>query len=184
MTKQTSGQIMLPDEVISNKIYLIRDEKVMLDRDLAELYGVETKYLKRQVRRNILRFPDDFMFEFSEKEFSSWRSQFGTSKSDKIGLRYPPFAFTETGVAQLSCILNSERAILINNRIMRVFIKMRAMLMDTLTLKLDIDNIKKKLENHDKNIELVFSYLDELMEKHEKPQRRNQIGYKFTNKDK
>lgn len=169
---------------ILNKIYLIRKQKVMLDRDLAELYGVETKYLKRQVRRNKLRFPDDFMFELTEKELQLWRSQFGTSKSDKMGLRYPPFAFTETGVAQLSGVLNSDSAILINNQIMRVFIKMRSMLMDTLTLKLDIETIKKKLENQDKNIDLVFNYLDELMEKHEKPVTRTQIGYKIQKKGK
>lgn len=87
----------------------------MLDRDLAELYGVETKYLKRQVKRNKLRFPDDFMFELTQKELQIWRSQFGTSKSEKMGLRYPPFAFTETGVAQLSGVLNSERAIVTEN---------------------------------------------------------------------
>ena len=173
---------MLPDEIITSKIYLIRGEKVMLDRDLAELYGVETKYLKRQVRRNLLRFPKDFMFELTQEELQNWRSQFGTSNQDKMGLRYPPFAFTETGVAQLSGILNSERAILINNQIMRVFIKMRSMLMDTLTLKLDIEEIKKRLTNQDKNIELVFSYLDELMEKQENPKPRKQIGYKRENK--
>jgi len=171
---------MLPDEVITSKIYLIRGEKVMLDRDLAELYGVETKYLKRQVRRNITRFPDDFMFELTQIEFQLWRSQFGTSNSDKMGLRYPPFAFTETGVAQLSGVLNSEKAILINNQIMRVFIKMRSMLLDTLTLKLDIEEIKKKLMNQDKNIELVFSYLDELMQKQEKPTPRRRIGFHLT----
>jgi hypothetical protein len=168
---------MLPDEVITSKIYFIRGEKVMLDRDLAELYGVETKYLKRQVRRNMLRFPDDFMFELTQEELQIWRSQFGTSNQERMGLRYPPFAFTETGVAQLSGVLNSEKAILINNQIMRVFIKMRSMLMDTLTLKLDIEEIKKKLTNQDKNIELVFNYLDELMEKQENPKPRKRIGF-------
>lgn len=184
MTEEKNKIPIIPNEVINNKIYLIRGKKVMLDRDLAELYGVDTKYLKRQVRRNILRFPDDFMFELTEKELQIWRSQFGTSKSDKMGLRYTPFAFTETGVAQLSGILNSERAILINNQIMRVFIKMRSMLTDTLTLKLDIETIKRKLENQDKNIELVFSYLDELMEKQENPLPRTQMGCKFPKKDK
>ena len=183
MSDEKKGPIMLPDEVITSKIYFIRSEKVMLDRDLAELYGVETKYLKRQVRRNILRFPDDFMFELTVEEFQLWRSQFGTSKADKMGLRYSPFAFTETGVAQLSAILNSERAILINNQIMRVFIKMRAMLMDALSLKRDIEEIKKKLKNQDKNIELVFSYLDELIEKQENPQPRRHIGYKRKNEE-
>ncbi len=143
MTKTNKINSLLPDEIITSKIYFIRGEKVMLDRDLAELYGVETKYLKRQVRRNMLRFPPDFMFELTEKELQNWRSQFGTSNSDKMGLRYLPFAFTETGVAQLSGVLNSEKAILINNQIMRVFIKMRSMLLDTLTLKLDIEEIKK-----------------------------------------
>jgi len=180
MPKTKPEIITLPDELISSKIYVIRNEKVMLDRDLAELYGVETKYLKRQVRRNILRFPDDFMFELSENEFGIWRSQFGTSKSDKMGLRYPPFAFTEAGVAQLSSVLNSEKAILINTQIIRVFIKMRAMLMDTLTLKLDIEEIKKRLTNQDKNIELVFNYLDELIEKQDNPQPRKQIGFKLS----
>lgn len=181
--EKKDNSIMLPDEVITSKIYLIRGEKVMLDRDLAELYGVETKYLKRQVRRNLLRFPEDFMFELTQEEFKIWRSQFVTSNEDKMGLRYPPFAFTETGVAQLSGVLNSERAILINNQIMRVFIKMRSMLMDTLTLKLDIEDIKKKLENQDKNIELVFNYLDELIEKQENPEPRRQIGYKRNKED-
>ena len=100
----------LPAERITSKIYFIRNQKVMLDRDLAELYGVETKVLKQAVRRNIKRFPKDFMFELTTKEFSDWRSQFVTSKSDKKGLRYEPMVFTEQGVAMLSSILNSDRA--------------------------------------------------------------------------
>jgi hypothetical protein len=182
VNEKDNNDLMLPDELIISKIYLIRGEKVMLDRDLAELYGVETKYLKRQVKRNILRFPADFMFELTNEELQIWRSQFVTSNSDKMGLRYPPFAFTETGVAQLSGILNSERAIRINIQIMRIFIKMRAMLMDSLTLKLDIEEIKNRLDNHDKNIELVFSYLDELIQKEEQPEPRNRIGFKIENK--
>ena len=105
---------MLSEDLILSKIYTIRNEKVMLDRDLAELYGVETKYLKRQVRRNSLRFPKDFMFELSDKELKIWRSQFVTSNEDKMGLRYAPFAFTEDGVAQLSTVLNSDEAIKVN----------------------------------------------------------------------
>ena len=105
---------MLSEDLILSKIYMIRNEKVMLDRDLAELYGVETKYLKRQVRRNSLRFPKDFMFELSDKELKIWRSQFVTSNEDKMGLRYAPFAFTEDGVAQLSTVLNSDEAIKVN----------------------------------------------------------------------
>jgi hypothetical protein len=98
-------------ERIVNKIYFIHSTRVMLDRDLAELYGVKTKALKQAVRRNIKRFPKDFMFELLKEDFESWRSQFVTSNSDKMGLRYAPMAFTEQGVAMLSSILNSERAI-------------------------------------------------------------------------
>ena len=98
MTKQDT-QIMIPDEVVMSKIYVIRGVNVMIDRDLAELYGVETKYLKRQVKRNIIRFPEDFMFELTNQEFNEWRSQFVTSNEDRMGLRYAPYAFTEDGVA-------------------------------------------------------------------------------------
>ena len=108
---------MLPVENIANKIYFIRDHKVMLDRDLAELYDVETKQLKRAVRRNIDRFPSDFMFLLSKKELGNWRCQFGTSNNIKMGLRYSPMAFTEQGVAMLSSVLNSKRAILANIQI-------------------------------------------------------------------
>jgi hypothetical protein len=109
-----SRSIAIAQEAILNKIYLIRDQKVMLDRDLAILYGVETKVLKQAVRRNISRFPVDFMFEMTEKELADWRSQYVTSKEDRQGLRYAPFCFTEQGVTMLSCILNSERAIAVN----------------------------------------------------------------------
>lgn len=102
-----------------SKIYVIRDQKVMLDRDLAELYGVETKVLKQAVRRNMTRFPEDFMFEMTKEELENWRSQFVTSKEDRQGLRYMPFCFTEQGVTMLSCVLNSERAIHVNIQIIR-----------------------------------------------------------------
>lgn len=171
---------MIPEEIITNKIYLIRDLKVMLDRDLAELYGVETKVLKQAVRRNIKRFPEDFMFEMTKEELVLWRSQFATTSEDKKGLRYAPFCFTEQGVTMLSCILNSERAIEVNIRIIRVFTKLRQMITDNLSVKLEIEEIKKKLTNHSKNIELVFDYLDELNEKLDTPEliERKKIGYK------
>jgi hypothetical protein len=102
---------LVPIELIASKIYLIRNTKVMLDRDLAELYHVETKNLKRAVRRNIDRFPNDFMFELSKKEMEDWRCQFGTSNKDKMGLRYKPMVFTEQGVAMLSSVLRSKRAV-------------------------------------------------------------------------
>jgi hypothetical protein len=173
-----SKEVSVPSEVIVSKIYEIRGFKVMLDRDLAELYGVETRVLKQAVRRNEKRFPEDFMFEMDKEEFEIWRSQFVTSKEDRKGLRYAPFCFTEQGVTMLSCVLNSERAIAVNILIVRTFTKMREMLTDNLSVKLDIEQIKKKLENHSKNIELVFNYLDELIEKQENPKPRKQIGYK------
>ena len=117
MTENT--RYLIPDELILNKIYHIREQKVMLDMDLAELYGVETKQLKRAVRRNISRFPPDFMFELSRDELEILRSQFGTSSWG--GLRYSPMAFSEQGIAMLSSILNSDRAILVNIRIIRIF---------------------------------------------------------------
>ncbi|WP_281231274.1 ORF6N domain-containing protein [Flavobacterium gelatinilyticum] len=169
---------LLSEETISNKIYFIRGQKVMLDRDLALLYGIETKVLKQSVKRNILRFPEDFMFELNKTEFENWRSQFVTSNSDKIGLRYSPMAFTEHGVLMLSSVLKSDKAIQTNIQIMRIFTKVRQMLLDTTEIKVDILQIQKKLENHDKNIELVFSYLDELTEKKENETKRTKIGYK------
>ncbi|MEE9408138.1 MAG: ORF6N domain-containing protein [Polaribacter sp.] len=177
--KKEEENLIIPDEIITNKIYLIRNQKVLLDRDLAELYQVETKLLKRQVRRNIERFPDDFMFELTKDELQNWRSQFGTSNSDKMGLRYAPMVFTEQGVAMLSSVLKSDRAIAVNIKIIRIFTKMRNLLSDNLSLRLEIEGIKKKLTNQDKNIELVFSYLDELVEKKENTPERNKIGYKI-----
>jgi hypothetical protein len=116
-----NSNVLVPDERIMDNIYLIRDQKVMLDRDLAVLYGVETKVLKQAVKRNIARFPEDFVFEMTKVEFEIWRSQFVTSNSEKMGLRYAPFCFSEQGVTMLSCVLNSKRAIEVNIQIMRIF---------------------------------------------------------------
>ena len=171
------SQIIIPNEIITNKIYFIRGQKVMLDNELSALYGVETKQLKRQVRRNIERFPEDFMFELSNVENEILRSQFGTLKQGTHS-KYIPMVFTEQGIAMLSSVLNSSMAISVNIQIIRVFTKIREALTDNLSVKLDIEEIKKKLTNHDKNIELVFSYLDELMEKQDIKVERNIIGYK------
>ena len=171
------NDIIIPNEIITNKIYFIRGQKVMLDNELSALYGVETKQLKRQVRRNIERFPEDFMFELSNVENEILRSQFGTLKQGTHS-KYIPMVFTEQGIAMLSSVLNSSMAISVNIQIIRVFTKIREALTDNLSVKLDIEEIKKKLTNHDKNIELVFSYLDELMEKQDIKVERNIIGYK------
>lgn len=168
---------LLTEDLVVNKIFTIRDQKVMLDRDLAQLYQIETKRLKEAVRRNSNRFPSDFMFELTEVEFKNWRTQFASSNSDKMGLRISPMVFTEYGVLMLSSVLNSERAIDVNIQIMRVFSKMRRILSDNMELRAIIDEIRRKTDNNTKNIEVVFQYLDELIENQENPKERKQIGF-------
>ena len=180
MKKETNQVVTIPDEVITRIIYLIREQKVMIDRDLADLYGVETKYLKRQVKRNMDRFPEDFMFELSKEEFKIWRSQFVTSNSsDKMGLRYAPYVFTEQGVAMLSSVLNSPKAIAVNIKIIRVFTKLREILFKNKDLWLRMEKIERKISNQNKNIELIFNYLDEFIDKKVKEKPRKKIGYKI-----
>lgn len=171
----------LPDEVLVNKIYMIRGQKVMLDRDLAELYGVETKQLKRQVKRNLERFPEDFMFELTREEYNSLRSQIGTLKKGEHS-KFLPMVFTEHGVLMLSSVLNSQKAIQVNIQIMRVFTHIRQSLTDNTELRLIIEEIRKKTDNNTKNIEVVFQYFDELLDKKEKVEPRTQIGYKIGKK--
>jgi len=170
---------LVPMEVISSKIYLIRGLKVMLDRDLAELYDVETKILKRAVRRNIDRFPNDFMFELSKKEMEDWRCQFGTSNGDKMGLRYKPMAFTEQGVAMLSSVLRSNRAIQVNIQIMRAFTQLRQMLSTHKDLKRKIESMEKK---YDENFKIVFQAIKQMLETDEKPKKK--IGFTIKEKQK
>ncbi|MFH0984390.1 MAG: ORF6N domain-containing protein [Candidatus Omnitrophota bacterium] len=142
---------------IASGIYLIRGKKVMLDRDLAVLYGVSTKHLKRQVRRNRNRFPEDFMFELSDEETRIWRRQFGTSNlKDKMGLRYSPFAFTEHGILMLSSVLNSEKAAQINIAIMRVFLRLREMIMTNSALALRLERVDRTVEHHDRKIRDLY----------------------------
>ena len=168
---------ILPDEIIMNQIYYMRGHKVMLDTDLAELYEVENKQLKRQVRRNAERFPEDFMFELTINEYNSLRSQIGTLKRGEHA-KYLPMAFTEQGVSMLSSVLNSSRAIKVNIQIIRIFTRIRQMFIDNTELRLEIEKIKSKLDNQDKNMEIVFRYLDELLEKKNEPKPRRRIGYK------
>jgi len=174
MSKKSATDLMIPDEVVISKIYLIRGQKVMIDKDLAELYGVETKQLKRQVRRNIERFPEDFMLELNKEEFDNLRSQIGTSRWG--GTRYAPMAFTEQGVAQLSTVLSSERAIQVNIGIIRIFTKVRKMLLTHKDLLLKMEKIDRELAKQGKSIKIIFEYLNQLIAEKEKPSR--QIGYK------
>lgn len=171
--------IALPDEVIISKIYLIRGLKVMIDRDLAELYGVHTKVLKQAVRRNIRRFPKDFMFEMNKKEFASWRGEIVRSAEDKQGLRYAPFCFTEQGVTMLSCILNSSTAIEVNIRVIRIFTRLREMVLTNKEILLKLEQIERKAGQHDDDIKLIFDYLKELLNPPTKTMRT--IGFNHNN---
>lgn len=155
----------------------MREQKVMLDRDLALLYGVNTKRLKKAVRRNIERFPEDFMFEMSMDEFKNWRSQIASSNSDKMGLRHPPFCFTEQGVAMLSNILNSKQANEVNIRIIRIFTKMREVLLSHKDILLRLEQLERKVNKHDDDIQLIFEALKQLLNPL-RPQRKI-IGYKI-----
>ena len=187
MSEKKDDKIMLPNEIIENKIFFIRGQKVMIDRDLAELYGVETKYLKRQVKRNILRFPDDFMFELTKKEFQKWRSQFVTSKEDKQGLRYAPYAFTEDGVAQLSTVLKSERAIKVNLQIIRLFSRMRKMVLTHKEILNKLEELERKDIEHDDKIMLIFEYIkqfEEVKQQELEYKNRKRIGFKTPDKEK
>ncbi len=156
---------------ITGKIYHIRGIKVILDRDLASLYGVETKYLKQAVRRNINRFPNDFMFELSKPQELSLRSQNATLKRGQHS-KYSSFAFTEQGVAMLSSVLRNDRAIQVNIQIMRTFTKLRHMMAGHEELKKAVDELR---EQTDKRFEIVFSVLDKLLADDEKPKKK--IGF-------
>jgi len=156
---------------------LIRDQKVMIDTDIAELYGVTTKRLNEQVKRNISRFPSNFMFELTKEE----KNQVVANCDHLEKLKFSPVlpkVFTEHGILMVANVLTSERAIQVSIKIIEVFIKMREALTDNLSLKLEVEEIKKKLTNHSKNIELVFNYLDELIDKKEDMKPRPKIGYK------
>jgi len=164
---------LVPIEIITSRIHQIRDHKVMLDRDLAELYGVETGQLKRAVRRNIDRFPEDFMFELSKEELENLRCQIGTSSWG--GTRYQPMAFTEQGVAMISSVLNSKRAVQVNIAIMRAFLQMRELLSTNKKLAQKLVEMEKRLTEHDENFQVVFEAIKQLFEEDEKPKRK--IGF-------
>ncbi|MBL4734101.1 MAG: ORF6N domain-containing protein [Flavobacteriales bacterium] len=171
-----SEQIVIPEEVVMSKIYEIRGKKVMLDRDLAELYGVKTKRLKEQVRRNLERFPERYMFELTIEELNTLRSQFATSKKRRGGTRYLPMAFTEHGILQLANALKSGMAIQMSIKIIDVFVRMREMLLTQKDLLLEMEEIRKKVSGQDEKIALVFSYLKQFIKEKEIP--RKKIGFK------
>ncbi len=176
---------IIPDEVIIRKIYLLRGQKVMLDRDLAELYGVETKRLKEAVRRNIERFPKDFMFQMNTKEFENWRSQIASSNSDKMGLRYAPFCFTEQGVAMLTGVINSPKAIEMNIAIMRAFVETRKLLHSNKKIAEQIQQLFDRIGEHDVQLGAIYDALENLMDEKTEDkvkkmdwEERERIGFK------
>jgi len=154
---------LMPQEVIENKIYMIRGHKVMLDSELARLYGVKTKNLNKAIRRNMERFPKDFMFQLTPGEFKSLRFQFGTSKEGRGGRRYLPLVFTEQGIAMLSSVLQSRRAIQVNIAIMRAFVKLKAILSTHKELAHKLDELERKIEKHDTEIRSIFEAIRQLM---------------------
>ncbi len=173
-------EVAIPDEIVMNKIYLVRGQKVMIDRDLAELYGVETRVLNQAVKRNEKRFPNDFMFRMTGEELEDWKSQIVISNREKMGLRKAPLVFTEQGATMLSCVLNSDRAIKVNIQIIRIFTKMREMLLTHKDLLLKMNELESKVSNHDKSIKQVFAYLKEFVK--EKSEPRKSIGFKQKKK--
>jgi phage regulator Rha-like protein len=174
MAKQKS---VVPVEQIEKTIVLIRGQKVILDSDLAHLYGVETGMLNRAVKRNIERFPEDFMFQLTTDEVEHLRCQIGTSKKGRGGRRYPPYAFTEQGVAMLSSVLNSQRAVEVNIAIMRAFVRLREMLIAHKDLARKLAALEKKYDDHFK---VVFEAIAELMTPPEKSKK--QIGFEVKEK--
>jgi hypothetical protein len=171
----------IPSEVIMNQIYYLRGHKVMLDIHLSTLYGVETRVLKQAVRRNMDLFPSDFMFTLTTGEVKIMVSQNVIPSKQVLGGAFP-YAFTETGVVMLSSVLKSKKARAINIAIMRAFVALRKMLMDNTELRLAIEEIKKKTEKNTKSIDVVFKYLDELIDKKENPPPRKLIGFKASKK--
>ncbi|MDX1478701.1 MAG: ORF6N domain-containing protein [Saprospiraceae bacterium] len=174
-------QAAISDEMILDKLHAIRGQKVLLDRDLANLYGVQTKVLKQAVRRNADRFPSDFMFELSTSEFADLRSQIVTSSHG--GTRYPPMAFTEHGVLMLSSVLRSERAVQMNIQIMRIFVRMREILLTHKNLLLKLSAIEAKLGQHDQQLSTLYAYIKQLVkeqDERESVQQRKRIGFHPT----
>jgi len=175
MAKSRSGTTaIVPSQAIERHIYLIRGHKVMLDADLAHLYGVTTSALNQAVKRNRGRFPEDFMFPLNRPEFENWRSHFVISNPEaKMGLRRRPYAFTEQGVAMLSSVLRSERAVMVNVAIMRAFVRLRQLLATHKDLARKFAALERK---YDRKFRVVFQAINRLMQSPERP--RKQIGFR------
>jgi uncharacterized protein YjcR len=171
---KTSNSSLIPADRIARMIVLLRGQKVMLDADLAQMYGVEVKQLKRQARRNIDRFPQDFMFELSSEEYRLLRCQSGTLKRGAHS-KYLPYAFTEQGVAMLSSVLKSKKAIHVNIAIMRVFVRLREILSTHKDLAHKLSTLETRIDKHDHQIQSIFDAINQLISPPEKPNRH--IGF-------
>jgi hypothetical protein len=169
-----NDNLVITDEVVVSKIYLIRNKKVMLDRDLSELYGVTTGNLNKAVGRNIKRFPNDFMFQLTKKEYDDLIFQFGISSWG--GTRKLPKAFTERGVAMLSSVLHSDRAINVNIQIIRIFSRLRTMIFLQKDLLIRINELELKVNKQNKDIRQIFAYMRQLITESGKPKRK--IGFR------
>jgi phage regulator Rha-like protein len=170
---------IIPDEVVMNKIYLIRNQKVMLDKDIAELYGVKPIRLREQVKRNLERFPDNFMFQLTENEAEIMVSQIAIPSKQALGGHFP-YAFTEHGVLMLANVLRSERAIKMSIRIIEIFVKLREMLLSHADILLKLEQLEGKFLKQDTDIRLIFECLKELLvQKHEPPRK---IGFEHKGK--
>jgi len=181
MANKDTNLGVFPDHIVLSKIFIIRDHKVMIDRDLAELYGVETRTLNQAVKRNMQRFPEDFMFQMTAEELENWKSQIVISNKEKMGIRKPPLVFTEQGVAMLSSILNSERAILVNIQIIRIFSRIRELLIPNKNILQKLMDLESKGIEHDKKIKLIFEYLQKLRNSEDERKefnKRLRIGFK------
>lgn len=170
-----SQVFIIPDEAVINKIYFFRDNNVMIDSDLANLYQVETKRLNEQVKRNKKRFPKDFMFQLNEKEFENLKSQNATTSWG--GRRSFPYAFTEHGVLMLSSVLNSEKAIDTNIQIVRIFTQLRETILTNKDILLQLQEMKKSIIGQDERIDLIYNYLMQFINQGKKP--RAEIGFKI-----
>ncbi len=180
------GLQLISDEAIISKIYVIRGRKVMIDRDLAQLYDVETRVLNQAVKRNNKRFPDYFMFQMTKEEMQEWKSQIVISNKENMGLRKPPLVFTEQGVAMLSSVLNSDRAIQVNIQIIRVFTKMRELFATHKEILAKLEQLEKNDIEQDGSIRLIFEYLKQLEKARREEQNyknRQQIGFKRKKKE-
>ena len=176
MPKKYHHVAFMPSEKIESKIYLLRNKKVILDRDLAILYGVETRTLNQAVKRNLERFPEDFMFQLTKEETQNWISQIVISNKEKMGLRKMPFAFTDLGISMLSSVLNSKTAILVNIQIMRTFARIKQMLISNELLRQRMEELEKKYREHDDKIKQIFEVIRQALEEAPPPPKRT-IGF-------